>query len=311
MLTLTEEQFQLAKKTYEPLLDDPEIRRLVYPRIYRDAGQYMPIKDLAILILGNLMTPDRQQVEGDFESLLREWVAAMARHHWPTYFIAPDFFDAVRRTDFPAGFDPAELKVPFPAGRLMFPRPNFTHSSGSWFGTIGWQAAFDRLLLITASLHCGFLWAIVTREMLRDLSTIPDGADLSEHEVPEEVWKDPEKLAPYLLNSFKMNADDKAVLHEAIRVFVNVMLLMEARPDYVSSGRMEKRVVKAGRVTEFWTPNLIGRDYRIIRQPASKGAVETGVRRRPHWVRGHLRNQPCGPKWQDRKIIWIEPYYCG
>jgi len=40
----------------------------------------------------------------------------------------------------------------------------------------------------------------------------------------------------------------------------------------------------------------------------SRGTLEYAKR---FIVRGHWRNQPCGPDLAERKLTWIKPYYKG
>lgn len=108
---------------------------------------------------------------------------------------------------------------------------------------------------------------------------------------------------------------------------VKLMLALTAKPGFIVHGtlaRAEKR--KRGRITklELWNPNLIGWEYQAKRvglpeKPTDanlKGAVMdlpvvTHASPRMHWRRGHMRNQPYGPKpWNDttpKRLTWIEP----
>ena len=45
--------------------------------------------------------------------------------------------------------------------------------------------------------------------------------------------------------------------------------------------------------------------------PRNSGGNETGRHVRLHLVRGHWKNQPCGPRNSERRIVWIRPYWAG
>ena len=41
--------------------------------------------------------------------------------------------------------------------------------------------------------------------------------------------------------------------------------------------------------------------------PAQATSCGGGSAVAPHWRRGHFRMQPCGPGWQERKLIFVAP----
>lgn len=104
---------------------------------------------------------------------------------------------------------------------------------------------------------------------------------------------------------------------------VKLMMALSVRPNFIQNGslaRVEK--VKKGKhvVGELWNPNLIGWDYKARRTGLPEAPVDADagealacVHRSPrmHWRRGHMRNQPHGPKpWtkdSPKELKWIEP----
>ena len=58
---------------------------------------------------------------------------------------------------------------------------------------------------------------------------------------------------------------------------------------------------------------IIGKNFKLTDERASKElSYEDGRRLRiRHIVRGHWRNQACGPKHQDRKLTFIQPHWRG
>ena len=106
---------------------------------------------------------------------------------------------------------------------------------------------------------------------------------------------------------------------------VKLMLLLTARPNFIAHGAQSRPAkIKHGRVRDaIWNPNLIGWDYRAQRPVPEVPTEETGKEAimgcqphshaspRMHWRRGHMRNQPFGPKpWTDtttKRLTWIEP----
>ena len=58
-------------------------------------------------------------------------------------------------------------------------------------------------------------------------------------------------------------------------------------------------------------PRWLGKNIQKERISRSKVAHSTHSAPEKHWRRGHWRNQPCGKKGEDRKIVWIRPVLVG
>jgi hypothetical protein len=103
-------------------------------------------------------------------------------------------------------------------------------------------------------------------------------------------------------------ATEGEFLRDLSGVVFRVLLGLEARPALLVSGRRDGRHKKSG--VELWTPNVVGRDYRVARAGVeSHGGSHASPR--PHWRRGHFRRQAVGAGRTERKIIWIEPILIG
>jgi hypothetical protein len=107
------------------------------------------------------------------------------------------------------------------------------------------------------------------------------------------------------------NETDEMFMQSCIHLLLGTLLLMTARPDLVSYGTLQQTAkVKHGHtkgVNEFWSPNMIGREYKLRRE--SPGGFHLSPRL--HWVRGFYRNQAYGKQWANRKLVWIEPFTRG
>src|SRR5512143_43174 len=132
---------------------------------------------------------------------------------------------------------------------------------------------------------------------------------------------------PHQLVADVPSGEAEKVFQNKMQMFaVKLMLLLTARPGIIKVGgitRPEK--VKKGYLKRdsLWGPNLIGWEYRANRalpeKPTEESAKEalmglqprTHASPRMHWRRGHMRNQPFGPKpWteaSERRLTWIEP----
>ena len=130
-----------------------------------------------------------------------------------------------------------------------------------------------------------------------------------------------------LLNTPDLPAGDlEKLFNSRVQSFaVKLMLLLTARPNFIVHGSQSRPAkIKHGRERDaIWNPNLIGWDYRAQRPVPEVPTNETGKEAimgcqphshaspRMHWRRGHMRNQPFGPKpWTDtttKRLTWIEP----
>jgi hypothetical protein len=103
-----------------------------------------------------------------------------------------------------------------------------------------------------------------------------------------------------------LNTDEQIFAARTLKLLFSVFLVLAERPNYLERG--ERRLSKKRRAEgpELWTPNVIGRAYRLRRETAGEGAA-SDVSPRMHWRRGHWRNQACGVGLGDRRHMWIEP----
>jgi len=131
------------------------------------------------------------------------------------------------------------------------------------------------------------------------------GESISEEE-KTRLWGEIEY--EYAEESLEMNIanDDAEVIEKIKHILFGILLAMNVRTELIESGRSVKLHKKSGR--EIWTPNFIGRTYRIVRKTSGDGNHNSP---RLHWRRGHFRSQPCGENRAARKLIWLEPMLIG
>jgi hypothetical protein len=104
--------------------------------------------------------------------------------------------------------------------------------------------------------------------------------------------------------------DQSSEITRVVHLVFNTLQLMLARPNLVSVGSLVKRVHdKKKSIKTFWSPNMIGKDYRLRRESQPLGGTHASPR--GHWVRGFWRDQACGSNYGQHKEIWIEPFRRG
>ncbi len=82
----------------------------------------------------------------------------------------------------------------------------------------------------------------------------------------------------------------------------SLVFAMNARKELLERGKPTGKAAKSG--LEFWTPNIIGKEYVL---GGSKSGAHGGTSPRMHWRRGHMRQQPYGEGRNFRREQWIEP----
>ena len=90
---------------------------------------------------------------------------------------------------------------------------------------------------------------------------------------------------------------------------MKIMLALSAVPHMIEYGAQQRPVrIKNDKVVKLslWSPNIIGRNYRIKREA---GYEPAGTHASPvmHWRKGHFRRQHHGHNNELIKTIWIEP----
>ena len=109
---------------------------------------------------------------------------------------------------------------------------------------------------------------------------------------------------------YDVSTDDKPFMARVAHLAFNTLQLMLARPNMVSMGSLVKRVHDQKKsIQTFWSPNTIGKDYRLKRESLPLGGTHASPR--GHWVRGFWRYQACGSNYSQHKEIWIEPFWRG
>ncbi|BAZ18910.1 hypothetical protein NIES4071_107950 (plasmid) [Calothrix sp. NIES-4071] len=94
-------------------------------------------------------------------------------------------------------------------------------------------------------------------------------------------------------------------------IFLRLLLIMEARPEYVDT-TSERVIVNKGfsksSEKDYYKPLWIGKEYRLRKEGNTENTgTSTGSSKSMHWRRGYLRNQAYGEGRSKRKLIWIEP----
>lgn len=270
----------------------------------------------------------RSQIE-DSKVFLKQLLMG---HLWssrgcPTFFVSKEMMQAAMATQPPAEVDWSKMNLPYEVGCFVFPKGMLQFPDDEGECHFGMWSRIRRGKYDLS--HVKFEIDYHTESFTIDTFSGKNFYDyLTNYVVPFK----PEDTVDNLGDNFDPLAlhltDTEARFSARLAtIMFNLLLIMNMRPEYVESGAKVGRHKK--RNVELWTPNIIGRRY-VVKKTLSNG---TGEKRRMHWRRGHLRQQPFGPytvetrsimneqtqQLEDKKIrvykehktIWIEPMLVG
>lgn len=326
----------------------PQTFKAVYPRRITPPGGYLNPKYFSASLWSALQVgfePEMTMlphVTGVMNAL------ALVHSQVPTYFVRSEFAQAVAQTEPPADFKFSEIMWPMPAMLFVLP----TSFSLNYFG---FAVPFLSVTRANAGIYPNDYRHLPKCEMpLHALHTIKNQVDrflivypvygkdatpvdytgsypmtMNVSEIASAPYEDAtymeeekflERFGTYELDRNAPDvpsAEQEQAFNIKVQAFaVKLMLALTAKPNYITLGtQSRKEKMKHGRVREeIWNPNLIGWEYKAQRTAATPGDG-THASPRMHWRRGHMRNQPYGPKpWSDttpKKLLWIEPVLIG
>lgn len=127
----------------------------------------------------------------------------------------------------------------------------------------------------------------------------------------EQLIPSPEEPGtPY---HYRQAADQKrAIVDNVVPLFLNAVLLLTAKPDYVEGGQLARPAKTKGKRTleALHHPRFLGKKFAYQRGSSSDRTLP-GRKLPPGWRAGHWKDIPYGPNRSFRRHDWIEPYQYG
>ena len=286
---------------------DPRLWERCCPRKYVGVDGFRSVEIPAISFFSSIMAVEQTQGFPDHSSKNIYRVAwHLLEQGVPTLFVHRDFGEAVRETSPPPDILWTEANLPHEAALLMLPAGLFEDVEGNSLPFLAYsrmrrgqiysgfnrefEVADDVLTIYSMTLMEGSRGVPVSYEMTLNGETGP-AANIQDIQYPSGLSK---------------QEDDW--LRDLAQFVLKFALIVESRPVLLSRGKMVRKAAK-GR-SALWSPNIVGRGFGAARH-REEGQDGTGRGVRPHWRRGHLRNQAHGEGWALRKILWIEPVLVG
>lgn len=306
----------------------PDMWKTYYPKNYVGVGGYGSPKFAACVFSHMEMQGHYKKTEPglpyDVDVMyMHGATAAAGLCGVPTYFVRRELAQTALMTEPPDDLSLEEIKWPHRAMLFILPHGFLRHSDGH-----------DYSFLLLAKLPKGTVLSSGHQEYVLGITQYiaVTGAGIDQENgllylshaflSPDRFetvgeWRRREKK-PYrfldvdTLEPVVASKDDEDFAAQLIPFGLNLLTMMTVRPELVTEEECvrEHKVRKKKEQSELWSPNWIGRDYRVIRRvrPATE---ETGSPKRIHWTRGHFRKQRYGEGRQKEKLIWIEPFLSG
>jgi hypothetical protein len=226
--------------------------------------------------------------------------SVLAQYRVPTFYLGEDFYKGIAVSNPLSKVNWLEEKIPFAAGVFLLPK-------SSHFGWATWCRVQAGDVVKVPGM---WQWPITVKEPSFVLiggyhdSTfghvvVSDRGNFDDIIVDESNYADQSPVSGGV-------AKNPLAFRNIV---LNSLLVMLARPELVEHDGHRVRTMKKGKdpAREEWTPNWLGRTYRIQRADGDG----THASPRLHWRRGHFRQQPCGAGGKERKTIWLEPVLVG
>jgi len=290
----------------------PDIYRDCFTRIYKGVDRFSdwhtPYMYAALALLNGRLFLKRMQ---QYDALRNNYMFVM---RWltcgkPHYFLEKDVFEAIRDTAAPVDFDFADFKLPDAAQVFSLPLNalTFREHKIAYIGISKYEIGHhiyrfkdyiaaetnlthDRILLVAGTstgewfFAPSFPWVEMNRIIAMDAEEFQTEANAA---LDKQRAKGEETIRI-------KNRDDAVFVHNMLIWSLNLMLAMEALPELIEKGKYiaKTRIKKSNVIKEIWTPNIIGRKYRVLRDPS--GEHGTHASPRMHRRRGHFRKQGVG-----------------
>lgn len=260
----------------------------------------------------------------------------------PTYFVRSEFAQAVAQTEAPSDFKFSEIHWPLPAMLFVLPTDFVLKYFGfmcPFISITNNQPGIYPNMLLKRLPKCEmpiaafspidnqveritFVYPCYSKDRVPVDYTGNYPVSMNVNEMASAPFTDAtymeEKHLHLLFDPHETVADlpegeaEREFQNKVTAFAVKLMLALTARPNIIKTGPLARpeRFKKGVRRDALWHPNLVGWDYRAVRQD-SGAPTGTHASPRMHWRKGHWRNQPYGPKpWSEttaKKLLWIEP----
>jgi len=215
------------------------------------------------------------------------------------FFVSRPLYDAVSHTTPPSDMDFDDFKMPhdalmfqLPSGVMKFRDSDCTHIGVARFET-GQYTIPGKITEIKVNANrAKFIFTTAIKDQSMFFAVGADSLALKKMlEGGVDILAYTNELSGSRTQPVGEITPDIVMVHDMIRIALNLVLAMEIEPQLVERGR-KITLSKKDRHQEIWEPNFVGKKYRTV----YTGGVEPGTHSSPrmHWRVGHFRKQGFG-----------------
>lgn len=306
------------------LMGDPTLEHML--KVFSCNSNYADWGDIATRICERYLLADREMLTGDRQMTSLIYHKAVTTNA-PIFWLSPELCRAFLNTQLPDKLP--ELSRPFRAFHLMLPQDvaglNCPGIGNTFNLVVVHKRKGDPAELhefpggISVTSEAQLIDRLEVASMMSDELVMPSSVPLdggpSALEAPESIssstdgWRD--------VNTQKAINLQLRLIYLAYQSILwlqrDPMLVTEITPRATATAATVHESKRS-----FHSRRWLGENYRVRRSASSSSSSSSsqasgGSHASPatHWRAGHIRLQPCGPKKQDRKVIWIEPTLVG
>jgi hypothetical protein len=323
---MSDSHYKILQETMEGMF--PDFWDICYPRVHRDVGNWHSTKvPAAVLTSGAVkgLTSQGLHAMRNDERIFYMTASLCAKNNFPTYFVTRTLVESVARSSVPDKLKWTDLNMPHPGITWMLPIGALRHPEEGdvAFITLARAKGHEEVKFPfpgapvgrpqADAMYCVFgcpthplfpmydvSLSAETSPYVVSTANVAKGIDFSVNELLTEQGAEPMTLEQTTWNS------------NVMAIAFRLLLIMLARPQLITSGGLAKRVTRANkRPTEFWSPTIMGLNYKVRREPSGEPGVSTGFKQLFHYRAGHFKMQPFGVGHSQRKEIWIDDYCAG
>jgi|SRR5579872_711061 len=272
--------------------DRPELWAKCYPKIYDgvDGAEHYSAKLVGYFLLTvayKIEQPEVRMYNHINPTVEAIWASRLAAYRVPIFWLSREITEALRLTTLPLTLDLTTMKLPFEAAVFMLPKGSLTYESeASDVVCVSYaRAAMNEeipsinpaiIKTITGrgdfSVFAGMLNGLLLNwshpwEQPLDIAQL----DATIQDLPKEPPQSPFQTdTPTYARHF---------LARVAHLVFNTLQLMLSRPELVSMGSLLKQVHnKRHSIKAFWSPNIIGKDYRVRKESQPLGGTHASPR---------------------------------
>lgn len=289
---------------------------IVYPRIYENTGAFHSPRELAADLLGVFLTEARSREThitlGNPDAHALIGASLLTSLRVPTFFLSRNLLEALAQTRPPETIAWTDMHLPFEAAAFIFPFGALRHANSDemsclWYARLRKQQIYRNPFSRSVTYEVGEDVLYFRGFLHKSLDSLMHGYGSNTHPEIQAIDLSDDSDTFLGQSTEALNRGDQTVLGSAISLVLGALLVMVERPQIVWRGAFNGKRSKKG--AEFWTPNIVGKNYRAASTHSSPPGE--GTHPRLHWRRGHWRNQAFGHARQQHKHLWIEPALVG